>query len=83
MICNDVEVGVKAGLTSNNVAFFIQKASKYDAEVFVKKGKLKANAKSLLGLMSLRIANNDKVTLLADGLDANEAIKELGEYLRS
>ena len=81
MVCGDVEV--KIDLKSNDLALFIQKASRYKADVFVKKGELKANAKSLLGLLSLRITINDKVTLLADGSDANEAIEGLKEYLQS
>ena len=83
MICADVEVKIKEGLTSNNLAFFIQKASGYRAEVFVQKGKCKANAKSLLGLLSLRISDNDRVTISADGDDERMAIAELGEYLKS
>ena len=83
MICDDVEVRVREGFTSNNLAFFIQIASKYDAEVFIKKGNLRANAKSLLGLLSLKITNDDRVTLIADGLDAKDAIKDLREYLQA
>lgn len=83
MICTDVEVKIKTGLTSNNLAFFIQKASEYRAEVFVQKGNRKANAKSLLGVLSLRISDNDKVTISADGVDEEVAITELEEYLKS
>lgn len=83
MVCNNIEVKIKSSLTSNNLALFIQKASRYDSEVFVEKDNLRANAKSLLGLLSLQISNNDKVTLIAEGLDASKAIKDLGEHLQS
>ena len=83
MTCTDVEVKIKEGLTSNNLAFFIQKASLYRASVFVQKGRRRANAKSLLGLLSLRISDNDTVTISADGEDERLAIDELSEYLRS
>lgn len=83
MICTDVEVKIREGLTSNNLAFFIQKASGYRAEVFIQKGGRKANAKSLLGLLSLRISDNDMITLSADGVDEKIAVDELSEYLKS
>ena len=81
MIENNIEVKIKMGLTSNNLALFIQKASKYKADVFVEKHELKANAKSLLGLLSLQIANGDNIKLIANGEDENLAIQELREYL--
>ena len=83
MICTDVEVKVKEGLTSNNLAFFIQKASLYRADIFVQKGERRVNAKSLLGLLMLRISDNDTVTISADGVDERLAVDELSEYLRS
>ena len=83
MICDDVEVKIKTGLTSNNLAFFIQKASLYRADVFVQKGGRRANAKSLLGLLSLKISDNDVVTISADGVDEKIAVHELREYLKS
>lgn len=81
MIQQDVNVKIKAGLTSNNLALFIQKASRYDADIFVEKGELKANAKSLLGLLSLQIANSDVIKLVADGEDEKEAVHDLVQYL--
>lgn len=83
MICTDVEVKIKTGLTSNSLAFFIQKASLYRADVFVQKGGRRANAKSLLGLLSLRISNNDTVTISADGVDEKMAVDDLSKYLKS
>lgn len=81
MLQQDVNVKIKIGLKSNNLAMFIQKASRYDADIFVEKKELKANAKSLLGLMSLQIANNDTVRIIADGQDEKEAIQDLTQYL--
>ena len=80
MVENNIDV--KIGLTSNNLALFIQKASKYKADVFVEKNELRANAKSLLGLLSLQIINGDNVKLVADGEDECQALQELGEYLQ-
>lgn len=83
MICADVEVKIKEGLASSSLAFFIQKASRYSAEVFVHKGARQANAKSLLGLLSLGITKDDTVTISAEGVDEKMAIDELSDYLKS
>ena len=83
MICADVEVKISAGLTFTNLAYFIQKASVYRADVFVQKGRCRANAKSLLGLLSLGISDNDIVTISADGVDERMAVDELSAYLKS
>lgn len=81
MVQQDVNVKIKVGLASNNLALFIQKASRYSADIFVEKGELRANAKSLLGLLSLQIANNDTVKLIAEGDDEAQAIEDLAQYL--
>lgn len=40
------------------------------------------NAKSIMGLMSLAVSNGAVVTLIADGSDEQEAIKELANYIQ-
>ena len=81
MIYSDVEVGID--LTSSNLALFIQKAARYKADIFIEKGRLRANAKSLLGLLSLGITHRDKVRLSANGVDEDCAIEDLRKYLQS
>ncbi|PYZ95597.1 phosphocarrier HPr family protein [Alteribacter lacisalsi] len=42
---------------------------------------VEANVKSLLGLVSLRIGNGDRVTLRAEGSDAEEALGKVVQFL--
>ncbi|GAE87413.1 phosphotransferase system [Acetivibrio straminisolvens JCM 21531] len=62
---------------------FIQKASNYKSNVWIEKGERKANAKSLLGLLSLGIGKGSKIMLIAEGEDEAEALNELENYLIS
>jgi phosphotransferase system HPr (HPr) family protein len=62
---------------------FIQKASNYKSEIWIEKGERKANAKSLLGLLSLGISSGTKVVIIADGEDEEKAIDDLEAYLNT
>ena len=64
-------------------AVFIQKASNYKSRIWIESNERKANAKSLLGLLSLGIYKGAKVTIIADGEDEQKAVEELEEYLSS
>ena len=62
-------------------AEFIHKASSFKSSVWVEKEEKKASAKSLLGVLALEITENDKVSVIADGVDESVAVKELVDYL--
>ncbi len=74
--CATVDLQMKA------VAMLVQKASDFRSTVYIVKNGHRANAKSLLGVMSLGIDNGSEVTVTADGTDSNEAVKSLIEYLK-
>ncbi|HHW48714.1 MAG TPA: HPr family phosphocarrier protein [Clostridiaceae bacterium] len=83
MVIRDVVVKSETGLQSKTAAVFIQKASNYKSSIWVEKAERKANAKSLLGLLSLGIGHGAKVTLIAEGEDEEKAVTELEEFLNS
>lgn len=77
MVSKEVIISSKSGLESKMAARLIQKASAYDANIWVQKDERKANAKSLLGLLSLGIVPGEAVLLMAEGRDEDSAIDEL------
>lgn len=79
----EVDVKLQSGLESKMAALFIQKTSEFKSSIYITNGERKANAKSLLGVLSLAISDGDRVTIIAEGEDENEALKELGKYLQS
>ena len=83
MIVKEVKINNEAGLQSKMAAVFIQKASGYKSRIWIESNERKANAKSLLGLLSLGIYKGAKVTIIADGEDEQKAVEELEEYLNS
>ncbi len=83
MISRDVTIVNASGLHARPATFFIQKANSYKSSIWVEKDDRKVNAKSLLGVLSLGIAKDMTVTLIADGLDENAAIAGLVELIDS
>ncbi|MBL7157427.1 MAG: HPr family phosphocarrier protein [Candidatus Omnitrophica bacterium] len=71
----------KSGLHARPAAIFVQIANKYDCEINVKKGKEKVNGKSIMGIMMLAAEKGSKIIIAAEGDDAKQAVKELGELL--
>lgn len=63
------------------VAVLIQKASQFSSLIHVYRGERRANAKSLLGVMSLGIENGVELRLTAEGADEEEAVNTLVSYL--
>ncbi len=81
MIVKEIVIKNPIGLQSKAAALFIQKASGYKANIWIAKNERKANAKSLLGVLSLNIDNGMKVQLSVEGEDETEAADELERYL--
>jgi len=83
MIVKEIVIKNPIGLQSKSAAIFIQKASGYKSSIWIAKNERKANAKSLLGVLSLNIENGMKVQLSVEGDDEAEAAEELERYLLS
>ena len=81
MISRDVTIQNNVGLHARPATFFIQKANSYKSSIWVEKGDRRANAKSLLGVLSLGIVKGMTVTLIADGADEAEALEGLSELI--
>jgi phosphocarrier protein len=63
------------------VAMLIQIASAYRSSIWIFRGDRRANAKSLLGVMSLGIESGADLTVTTEGSDEEEALKAVTEYL--
>lgn len=65
------------------LALLIQKASSFTSSVHIQSGNKRANAKSLLGLMSLGLNNGDEIKIIAEGKDEEEAAQAVGSWLQN
>ena len=83
MKTRDVVITNASGLHARPATFFIQKANCYKSTILVEKDSRRVNAKSLLGVLSLGIAQGMTVTLMADGADEDDALQGLAELIDS
>lgn len=83
MIVREIVIKNSSGLQSKSAAIFIQKASNYKSNIWIVKDERKANAKSLLGVLSLGIGPGAKLAVTIEGDDEAEAAAELEKYLLS
>jgi len=76
-------------LHARPAALFVQTASKFQSEISVschdpKENKLRtANAKSILGILTLGVFQGIEITVKADGADEEDAAKALVELVKN
>lgn len=83
MISTDVTIKNNVGLHARPATFFIQKANSFKSSIWVEKEDRRVNAKSLLGVLSLGITKGMTITLIADGIDEQEALDGLTTLINS
>ena len=83
MIVKDITVQNQVGLHARPATFFIQKANEFRSSIWVEKDERRANAKSLLGVLSLGITGGTDIRIIADGQDENEAVEALEKLVDS
>jgi catabolite repression HPr-like protein len=76
-----IKIQLPNGLEARPVAMLVQIASKYTSTVYIEAQSKKVNAKSIMGMMSLGLGNGEEVTVVTDGTDEQDAIKEMLGYL--
>ena len=83
MCSKEVIINNQTGLRARPATFFIQKANEFKCSIQVEREERRANAKSLLGVLSLGIVKGTKVLLIADGADEEAALNALVELINS
>ena len=76
-----VSIKNKQGLHARPAALFVQIANKFSSDITIAKGRQKINGKSIMGIMMLAAGAGSKVTIIANGDDADRAILELEKLL--
>ena len=83
MIKKEVTITNNIGLHARPATFFIQKANTFKSSIWIEKDDRKVNAKSLLGVLSLGIAQGMSIIIVADGSDENAAVDGLITFIET
>ena len=81
MLTKTITIQNEVGLHTRPATYFVQKANNYKSSVWIENSDRRANAKSLLGVLSLGISKGDTVSIIADGSDEAEAVDGLVDLL--
>lgn len=71
----------RQGLHARPAALFVQLATTFDCRITVKKGRKSVDGKSIMGLLTLAAGPGARVSIVADGQDAHEALEQLTRLL--
>lgn len=77
MYVKDAEIKNQIGLHARPATFFIQKANEFKSSIWIEREERRVNAKSLLGVLSLGVIGGTTITIIADGVDEEEAVEAL------
>ncbi|HIU79180.1 MAG TPA: HPr family phosphocarrier protein [Candidatus Avilachnospira avicola] len=80
MTSNTVVVNLPKEM-DRKVAILVQVASQYNSRIHLVCGSKRINAKSIMGMMTLPLNNNDEISIEAEGADEAEAVDAITEFL--
>ena len=63
------------------VAEIVQTASRFQSTIYLISGNKKINAKSIMGMMSLGLCNDEELEIEASGADEQEAVEAIINYM--
>ena len=79
-LVSTIEIQNTLGLHARPSASFVRTATGFKSKILVEKNGEVVNGKSIMGLLMLSAGQGSKLTITADGPDADNAIKSL-EFL--
>jgi phosphocarrier protein HPr len=81
-LTKELTVQNKLGIHARPAAMFVKTASRFTSEIMVEKDGETVNGKSIMGLMMLAAGPGCKLTVHANGSDAQAAVTEIEELLK-
>ncbi len=78
-----VKIKNQTGIHARPASMIVQKANNFSSDIFISKDNREANAKSIMGIMSLGISQSTKVTIKAKGEDEKKAVEEIVALIES
>ena len=71
----------RQGLHARPAALFVKVAKDFSCRVTVKKGRRSVDGKSIMGLLTLAAKQGARISVVAEGADAHEALEQLCRLL--
>jgi len=71
------------GIHARSAAMIVEISNRYKAKIFIEKNGSRVNAKSILGILTLGCPKGSRIIVRAEGIDAEEAVEELGRLIEN
>jgi phosphocarrier protein len=81
MLSRNFTIVNRLGLHARAAAQFVQTASKFAAEVKLKKDDVEVNGKSIMGILLLAAPKGTEVAVVTDGHDEEQAMAVIAELI--
>ena len=81
MIKKPVTIQANMDMEARPIAHLVQEASQYSSKVYIELDEKKINAKSIMGMMSLKLTKGTTLVVVADGDDESNAIEGVEAFL--
>ena len=81
MVSEKVTVHLSGSLENRPIAMIVQLASQFRSEIHLESDNRSINAKSIMGMMTMGIDSGDELTVVANGQDEEEALKQMVAFL--
>ncbi len=81
MIKKPVTIQANMDMEARPIAHLVQEASQYSSKVYIELEEKKINAKSIMGMMSLKLTKGTNLIVVADGEDESNAIEGVEAFL--
>ena len=76
-----VSIVNRLGLHARAAARLVTLASKFEADVHIRKDEREVSGKSIMGVLMLAAAKGSQITLIAEGTDAEQALAEIAQLI--
>lgn len=76
-----ITIKLESGITANVASEIASKLQSTNAIVYFQRGNRRANAKSIIGIISLILKQGDEIMVFADGVDEVSAIEIVSSVL--
>jgi phosphotransferase system HPr (HPr) family protein len=71
------------GLHARPAGVLSQAANQFSSSIYIQKGLMKVNAKSIMGIMMLAASRGTQLTIRAEGSDEEDAVEALSQLVES
>lgn len=81
MIKKPVTIQANMDMEARPIAHLVQEASQYSSKVYIELDEKRINAKSIMGMMSLKLTEGTNLVVIAEGEDEENAVQGVEAFL--